>query len=306
METSTFSAFGLLLSFPLRSFLDVQVGGEIHSYFMLKCLHYTLNCHLSRTSVKPLLSSLWSCPGNHMVFLFSAFIMRMAMSFHDTCVGRSCSNKLFYRQSVEGSWDGGFPLRVLQLSHASGLSHYDLLFTEDLLVLTFFCCCPHAPNEHILALDYYASGLMTVQNIILPILQMRRLKLWGLSDCQGHLTLKSEGAHNGSQVWFQNAEWLCYSAFLMKVSPGFLAKARYLNKVGQTNQMTLHGSWMAGSREMSVSRHKQHSLLGQIRGQPHKEPDLQCVMFTNKAGSYSVFRGKCIQLQLTSKDLSDS
>lgn len=99
------------------------------------------------------------------------------MSFHDTCVGRSCSKKLFYRQSVEGSWDGGFPPRVLQLSHASGQSHYDLLFTEALLVLTFFCCCSHAPNEHILALDYYASGLRTMQNIILPILQMRKLKL---------------------------------------------------------------------------------------------------------------------------------
>lgn len=56
METPTFSAFGLLFSFPLRSFLEVQMGGEIHSYFILKCLHYTLNCHLSRTSVKPLLS----------------------------------------------------------------------------------------------------------------------------------------------------------------------------------------------------------------------------------------------------------
>ena len=228
------------------------------------------------------------------------------MSFHDTCVGRSCSKKLFCRQSVEGSWHGGFPPRVLQLSHASGRSHYDLLFTEALLVLTFFCCCSHAPNEHILALDYYASGLRTMQNIILPILQMRKLKLWGLSDCQGHLTLKSEGAHNGSQVWFQNAEWLCCSAFLTEVSPSFLAKARYLNKVGQKNQMTLHGSWTAGSQEMSVSGHKQHSLLGQTRGQPHKEPDLQCVMFTNKTGSYSVFRGKCMQLQLTSKDLSDS
>ena len=69
------------------------------------------------------------------------------------------------------------PPRVLQLSHASGRSHYDLLFTEALLVLTFFCCCSHAPNEHILALDYYASGLRTMQNIILPILQMRKLKL---------------------------------------------------------------------------------------------------------------------------------
>ena len=56
METPTFSAFGLLLSFPLRSFLEVQVGGEIHSYFIVKCLHYNLNCHLSRTSVKRLLN----------------------------------------------------------------------------------------------------------------------------------------------------------------------------------------------------------------------------------------------------------
>lgn len=56
METPTFSAFGLLLSFPLRLFLEVQMGREIHSYFILKCLHYTLNCHLSRMSVKPLLS----------------------------------------------------------------------------------------------------------------------------------------------------------------------------------------------------------------------------------------------------------
>lgn len=66
------------------------------------------------------------------------------MSFHDTCVGRSCSNKLFYRQSMEGSWDGGFPLRVLQLSYASDLSH-DLFFIEALLMLTFWGCS-HAPN----------------------------------------------------------------------------------------------------------------------------------------------------------------
>lgn len=55
METPTFSLFGLLLSFPLRSFLEIQVGREVRLHFLLKYLHYTLNCHLSSRSVKPLL-----------------------------------------------------------------------------------------------------------------------------------------------------------------------------------------------------------------------------------------------------------
>lgn len=33
---------------------------------------------------------------------------------------------------------------------------------------------------------------------------------------------------------------------------------------------------------------------------------LTCVTFANRVGSYSVFMGKCIRLQLTSKNLSDS
>lgn len=60
----------------------------------------------------------------------------------------------------------------------------------------------------------------------------------------------------GSTQWEPNLIPECRMALLLCADesiPWLLGKARYLNKVGKTNQMTLHGSWMAGHGNECIS-----------------------------------------------------
>lgn len=89
--------------------------------------------------------------------------------------------------------------------------------------------------------------------------------------------------------------------------PGLLAIAKRVNVMEPTDKATLHGfqrGWLFGDERVCT-----HAMLAV--GLPRsarlaQNRILTCVTFANRTGSYGVFRGKCMRLQLTSRNLSDS